>query len=132
MDVPQGLRLGLHPVPGRFSHKARTAQSRVPVVVGEMVEGTLGDCWTSLARDFESNRKIETLSCHFTFSSCDHSSRFIVRSVDGALVRVCWQEPDCASGRVRVRQYRMYGCDDRDFLKVAVCARVKIRPGDVG
>src|SRR5258708_38729491 len=96
-----------------------------------MVKGALGDCGASSDRGFESDGKIETLSCDFAFTSCDHSSGFIVRSVNGALVRVCWQEPDCAGGRVRVRQYWMGGGDDRDFLKVSVCGRVKIMPGDL-
>src|ERR1044072_2270388 len=132
VDVPQGLLLGLHSGSGRLTHKARTTESRVPVVVGKMMKSTLSDGGTSPDRRVECDRKVETLSCYFAFASCDHSSRFVVRNVDGAFMGMCWQERDCAARSVGVRQYWMYGANDRDFLKVSVSARVKIGPGDVG
>src|SRR5579862_2689881 len=110
-------------------HKARRAVTRIPVVVSEMMEGTLGNCPSARPCAFERNRDIEAPARNLADALRDYSCLFIFRHAHRAFMWMARKVTnDAAGGRLK---QGMNGAHYLDRLEVAVGTRMKVRPGNV-
>jgi hypothetical protein len=87
-----------------------------------MVKSTLRNRGTSSLRRFECDYKIEAFARYLASTSCDHARWFVVRGVNGTLVRMGWQKAYCPSWGHGICKDGMDRLDDHDFLKIPIRA----------
>ena len=88
LRVGQRLRRADHGIARRLIDKARTARSRIPIVVGEMVKSALRDRRAPAGTSFKSHSDVELPSCGLAGPGGYDASALVGGRTDGALVRM--------------------------------------------
>ena len=128
MRILEGLGNSLHAIARRFGDETRRSGSGIPIVIREMVEGTLRNSPAAARGGLERDRNVEGPPCCFADAGRYDSRRFAGRNANISLVRMRGKEAYRAGGRIRVGQNGVNRAADPDALKISVRARVKIRP----
>src|SRR5215469_3651752 len=134
LDREPGFRVSLHAVTRWLVDEARRSVSGIPIVVAEMMERRLDNGPTQMVSlaifcTLERDDEIKESPGHLTSADGDHSGALIAgRHTDPALMRMGREKPEGTTGCALIAQQRMYGIDRLDDLKVAIGARMIIRP----
>ena len=88
MGILQGLRFSNHGIARRFVDETGRAESRIPVVIREMVESALRDGASIASMRLERNSKVDASSSRLALARGDDSGLLPERRAHVALVRM--------------------------------------------
>ena len=132
MRVGHGFRHALHAVARRLADEARAAVKRVPVIVGEVMEGALRNSGPATPTGFECDSDVEIKAGDLAPSPGDHAGILVLGRADATFMGVRGQPPYCARRRYFIGKHGVRGADNLDFLKVAIGSGMEVRPTDIG